>query len=186
MIAASPDSFGSREPITWTAPQLILELGSPRQVVEDAGEVFLAVDLHLADREMQRELLAVAAHAGHGAADADDPALAGVEMMADISVVLRSIRLGHQHADVAAEHIGFGMAEHVFGRMIERLDAAARVDHDDAVDGCVDDRSPARIRNPQRVDGRAPWLRIAHQPSVYRLSEDRNDGSRSRYSRAAP
>ena len=69
--------------------QLILELGAARQVVQDAGEVLLAVDLEFADREMQRERLAVAAPPGDGAADADDPPLAGREVMLDIAVVLR-------------------------------------------------------------------------------------------------
>ena len=40
--------------------QPLLELGAARQVVQDAGEVLLAVDLHLADRQVHRELLAVA------------------------------------------------------------------------------------------------------------------------------
>ena len=134
--------------------QLILELGAPRQIVQDAGEVLLAVDLELAHRQVQRELLAVAAQPGDGAADADDPALAGLEVMPDVAVVLRSIGLGHQHADVLAEHVGFAVTEHLLGGMVERLDAAARIDHDDAVDGRVDHRAPACVGNAQRVDGR--------------------------------
>ena len=35
--------------------QPLLELGAARQVVQDAGEVLLAVDLELADRQVQRE-----------------------------------------------------------------------------------------------------------------------------------
>ena len=52
--------------------QPLLELGAARQIVKDPGEVLFAVDLELADREVQRKVLAVAALTGHGAADADD------------------------------------------------------------------------------------------------------------------
>ncbi len=82
--------------------QPILELVTARQVVEDAGEVRLTVDRHLPHRQVQRKGRAVAAPAGYGAADADDAALSGIEVMLDVAVVAGVIRLGHQHADVAA------------------------------------------------------------------------------------
>ena len=132
--------------------QPLLELGAARQVVKDAGEVLLAVDLELADRQVQREVLAVAPQRGDGAADADDLPLAGAQVMLDIAVVLRAVRLRHQQADVLAEHVGFAIAEHALGRGVEGLDAAGRIDHDDAVDGGVDDGAPARVGDAQCVD----------------------------------
>jgi hypothetical protein len=40
------------------------------------------------------------------AADADDAALAGGQVAAEVAVVLAAIRFGHQHRDVAAEQLG--------------------------------------------------------------------------------
>ena len=68
-----------------------------------------------------------------------------VEVMIDVAVVVRAMRLRHQHADVLPEHLGFAVAEHPLGGGVERLDAAARIDDDDAVDRGVDDRAPARV-----------------------------------------
>ena len=47
------------------------------EVADEAGEIGLAAGLHLADRQMHRERRAVAALAGHDAADADDVRIAG-------------------------------------------------------------------------------------------------------------
>ena len=64
-----------------------LGLGLPlsRQVVDDAGEVALAIDLVLADREMHGKGRAVLALAHDLAADADDLSLAGLAVLPDDS-----------------------------------------------------------------------------------------------------
>ena len=60
--------------------------------------------------------------AKHFAADADDLALAGLEKIADIAVVLDAIRRRHQHLDV--------LPDHFVGAIFEQL-LAGRIEHQD-------------------------------------------------------
>ena len=54
--------------------------------------------------------------------------------------MLLVVRRRHQHADVAADHLGLPDIRTILGAAIERLDAALGVDDDDAVDRRVEDR----------------------------------------------
>ena len=49
------------------------------------------------------------------------------------------------------DHLALAVAEQPLGGRVERLDAPARVDDDDAVDGRVDDRAPARLAGTELV-----------------------------------
>ena len=53
----------------------------------------------------------------------------------EILVVLLVIRRRHQHVDVLANDVVFGIAKQPLGRRIERLHAAVLIDDDDAVYG---------------------------------------------------
>ena len=108
-----------------------------------------AANRHLSHRQMQRKRGAVPPQAGDLAARADDLLHAGREIPCEIGVVFLVIRRRHQHVDVPADHFALLVAEQPFGRRVERFDAAVRVDDDDAVDGGVDDRPPARLAGPQ-------------------------------------
>ena len=68
------------------------------EVVQHARELALALDRHLADRQMERERGAVASTPGHLATDADDLGRARLEIPDEIAVVLVVVRRRHQHA----------------------------------------------------------------------------------------
>src|SRR5688572_2346256 len=125
--------------------------------------MLFAVDLHFADRQVHGESLAIAADRGHGAADADDLAIARSQVLADVAIMLRAIRIWHQHADVAAEYLRLGIAEHLLRGMVERLDLSTGVDHDDPVNRGINDRAPPCGRNPGYIGGRGRVRRIAHE-----------------------
>ena len=128
-----------RPPTRFAGAELALEPCPARQVVQHARELALAADVHLANRQVDGEERAIAAAAGHLATDANDLGVAGVEVALEIAIVLFVMWRGHQQADIAAHDLGLRVAEQLFGTAVERLDAAARVDHDDAVGGRVQD-----------------------------------------------
>ena len=119
-------------------PELILLLGG--EIPDEAGEQPLPVFTGLANRQLHREGRAVAALADHDAAEADDPALAGLEIMRDIFVMPVAIGLGHQAGDVAADELGFRIAEQALGGRAERRDVAGLVDDDHRIGDGRQDR----------------------------------------------
>jgi CheY-like chemotaxis protein len=143
-------------PPRFAGSELPLEANAPGQVVQDAGELALAADPHLAHGELHREQRTVPSPPAHFTADADDPRLAGRQVARDVLVVLLAVRRGHQHADVAAEDLGFGVAEEPLGSRIERLDPARGINDDDAVGGHLEDGLEAfglRSRESRRLTG---------------------------------
>ncbi len=67
------------------------------------------------------------------------------------------------------DDVGLGVAEHQLRRRIEDLDQAAGVDHDDAVNGGVNHRAPARFGDARRLIGwRRAWRIGAHSSSAAR------------------
>ena len=94
---------------------------------------------------------AVPAQAGDLPPGPDDLLHSRREMPREIGVVLFVIGRRHEHVDVAADHLTLLVAEQAFGRRVERLDSAVRVDDDDAIHGRVDDRPPPRLAGPQLV-----------------------------------
>ena len=65
--------FDDRAPARLAGAQLLFERTRAVRSCSIAGELPLAADRHLADRQVQREGRAVATAAGDLAADADDP-----------------------------------------------------------------------------------------------------------------
>jgi len=76
--------------------------------VQDAGELALAVELDLADRQADREGRAVLADPEHLAADADDVRDAGLEVARHVARVLLLVRRGHQDLDAAPDRLALG------------------------------------------------------------------------------
>src|SRR5947209_7375918 len=66
-----------------------------RQIADEAGEETLIARAHLADRELHRERRAILALADDDAADADDTALAGEHVAAEITVM--GFAIGRRH-----------------------------------------------------------------------------------------
>jgi len=62
----------------------------------------------------------------------DDLGVAGVFVMIDVTIVLFTVRRGHQHFDIFADDFGGRVAKNCLGRTVKGLDGAAFVNGDDA------------------------------------------------------
>ncbi len=154
--------------------QLLLKLVGPdlrrnavRDVADEAGEDMVRAGAHLADCQLHREDRPRFVPRDHGAADADDPLFSGGEIAGEIGVVLRPIGLGHQHADIAADHLLGAVAEHPLGGGAEAADPAAGVDRDDGVGRRVDDRAQKGCVEPR------PGLPLGAAGRIHRHVEER-------------
>ena len=130
------------------APLGFLPIG---QVAHEAGEQLFAMILHFADRQFDRKGGAIAPARGGQSADADDPLLAGVMIMLQVGIMALAIGRGHQHRDIAAQHIGFGILEHALGGRAERDDMPGRVDHDQRIGHRCQDRSQQSLFPAGRI-----------------------------------
>jgi len=105
-----------------------------------------------ADGEGRREHRAIATLGGHLAADADDSRIAGFQVPLHMTVVCAADRLGHEEIHVATDDLRGGVTEQRFGGVVERLNAAPVVDHDDGIHGRIQQRpqflgaAPAGVR----------------------------------------
>ena len=68
------------------------------------------------------------------AADADDARLAGFDVVAQVVVVLRAVRLGQQDVDLQADDFLLVVAEHALAGVVQQLDAAFVIEQHDRVD----------------------------------------------------
>ena len=64
---------------------------------------------------------------------ADDPAVARAGVAAQVAVMGVAVGVGHQHADVVADHFAGGVAELALGRRAKGLDNAVLAHDDDGV-----------------------------------------------------
>ncbi len=78
----------------------------------------------------------------------------------------------HQHVHVASEHLVLAIAEHPCRRRIERFDAAAFIDDDDAVDGRIDDGAPPLFACPQLLLDRHAVRQVVHHAGELALTVD--------------
>ena len=92
-------------------------------------------ELHLANSEFHREIGAILALRLHLPANADDALLAGAQVSGQVTVMFLLMRRGHEHLDVAPDHLTGSVAEQLFCGFAEILDNAALVDRDDRVGG---------------------------------------------------
>ena len=88
------------------------------------------------------------------------------------------IRLGHEHLDVAPDHLSGGIAENALDGRIEGLDDTALIDGDDAVHHGVEDRSDARIDHFERTSAslRRPHLPPDQKIDCYEQNDQRQRG----------
>ena len=85
------------------------------------------------DRQLRGELAAVAPLGDQLAADADDARLAGLDVMPQIVLVLRAIRLGQQDVDLQSDDFLLVVAEHALAGMIQQLDPPLVIEQHDRV-----------------------------------------------------
>ena len=119
--------------------------------MHNAGEHAAAGKEHLAHRQLDRKRLAILADSLDLPADADDLGLAGLEIGLDVGIVPVAVWRRHQNAQVLADRLFGGIAEHAFGGGVERVDDAALVRRDDGVHGGVDHAACKRLARPQRL-----------------------------------
>ncbi len=141
-----------------TGPRLaILELmdGSAKvsDVAGDSGEHALLADLQLADGQVHGEHAAVLTQADDLPADADDLAVAGVQVVLEIAIVFVSIGIGHEHLDVSADDFGGLVTEQPFRRRVHRLDLPVIINGEDGIHGGVKDGPGAGLAIFQLSDG---------------------------------
>ena len=60
------------------------------------------------------------------------------------------VGLGHQSLHVAPNELARGIAEQPLGRAVDRADRAPPIDHDDAIDGGINDRAIKRVGETRR------------------------------------
>ena len=126
-------------------PKLLLHLLAAGKVAHEAGEDPLSVGARFADGELDRKDRSVLGQALHQPAVADDSRFAGSEIIGDVAVVLGPVGLGHQHADVVAEHFLRMIAEQFRRRGAERGHEALLVDHDHRLGDGFEDRTQVRF-----------------------------------------
>jgi len=119
--------------------QLGLELLALGQVADDAGEQPPpGRQPGFADGELEGELAASLAAASNLATDADDARLAGLEIALQELVMIDGLRVRHEQAHIAPDHLALRVAEDARGGRIEGLHDTILVDGDDAVGGGIE------------------------------------------------
>ena len=102
-------------------------------VADESGEEFALTDIRLSDLEFHRNRVAIGKARFHDTADADDLALAGRQIVADVLVMMGLIGIGHEAFDVLAHDIFGFVTEQGFCRTAEGHDDSAIIDHDHRV-----------------------------------------------------
>jgi len=112
-------------------PQLLLLrlcLALGREITDEAEKLGgVSVRQH-ADRKKDGEAGTPLALRNDLAAAPDDVRCAALQVASDVLIVLGLLGVGHQDADVAAEHLGSAVAEKPLGTGIEGLDQAPMID----------------------------------------------------------
>src|SRR5262249_18354943 len=129
-----------------------------------------ALDLGFSDSKLHRKGCPVLALACYDAADADDPSLSRSQISPKIAVMLVTVRVRHQHIDVAADDLTLGIAELPLGGLAERPDQPLLIDDDNRVGDRLDDRAQMRLASPQLSFGAA---RLTDVTGDFRGADDR-------------
>ncbi len=97
-------------------PLCLLTVG---QITNEAGKQLFALIKHFAHRQFDRKSGPVLAAGRSQTADTDDPFFPRFLIMGEIAVMPLAIWRGHEHRDIFAQHIGFGILEHALRRWTE-------------------------------------------------------------------
>src|SRR5262249_53921678 len=127
-------------------------------VVQNAGELPLTADRHLADGKVERKGRSVATTAGHFTADPDNVRRPARQIPRDVAVVLVVVWRRHEDADIAAHHLRSWIAEQTLRSAVEGLNVSVAVDHDDAVDCRFDHRPESLVAVTELVRVRGDLL----------------------------
>src|SRR5271168_3891543 len=135
------------------------------QIVDKSCEVGHSAGLHFTDRKMHREGRPILALASHDASNADDMPLAGGQITGQISVMARTIRIGHQDADVLADCLLFGIAELSLRGATKELYDAASIDDDHRVGDRLQYRTEVAFFCSERLFDLLLFVDIDHEPA---------------------
>ena len=168
--------------------ELILHLLAAGQVANEAGEDPPAIRSRFPHRQFHREVHAGLREPLHQPSVADDPRFAGLEIVADVAVMLGPVGFGHEHPDVPPDHFLGAISEQFRRRGAEGRHQAPLVDHDHRLGHGVEDRTQVRLaRRELRLGPLQPGdivIGLKHEADciVFGLSRhpqagDRNDRS---------
>jgi len=138
LVLRIDDEYGLRQMIEYGLEQGLLRQHARsllRKIMQDAGKVLLALRLECTHRQVNRKDCSTLAARHHLSADADDLALPGFQMVANIAVVAAAKRLGHKSVDVASDELSIGESEHFFDCGIEGANKPLVVDDDNGAHG---------------------------------------------------
>ena len=139
--------------------ELLLHLDACREVADETGEDGRPAELHLPDREFHGEDRAILALRFHLTPDADDPLLARPPISREIAIMVLAMGRGHEHLDIAPDHLAGGIAEQLFRRRAEGLDDSTLIDRDDRVGRGFQDGAQPRF---PLFDHRLGMFRLSH------------------------
>ncbi len=127
-----------------TSFDLLVRTFALGDVAHDPRKQSLVSSVNFADAQVDRKDPPCAVLTNHFAADSDDFLLAGIEVIANVAVVLVVIRRRHQQIHILTEHLAGGITEQPLGGGIEGENRARRVNRDDAIDHVLQDRRHPR------------------------------------------
>ena len=133
VVAEIGDLLRDRQ-LRFAPAQRLLGVAAHRDVADEADEARRIGTLHASDRQLRRELAAVAPLGDQLATDADDARLAGLDVVPQVVFVLRAVRLGQQDVDLEADDFLLVVAEHPLAGVIQQLDAPFVIEQHDGVD----------------------------------------------------
>ena len=143
--------------------ELLLHLDPCREVADETGKDGRLAEPHLPDRELHGEDRAILALRFHFTPDADDPLLAPPPISRKIPIMVLAMGRGHEHLDIAPDHLAGGVIEQPFRRLAEGLDDFTLIDRDDRVGGGLQNGTQPR------------FLLFDHRLGMFRLSHVEGD-----------
>ena len=111
-------------------------LGEPMplaDIVTDANEHALVIELEFADAQVQGEQITALAPPHQLPTDANDLALAGALVVMHVSVMADGIGAGHQYGDIAPQQLGLRITEAHQRGIIGRLDQPLSIHHQNGI-----------------------------------------------------
>ncbi len=119
---------------------LLQRLDAVGNVSHDADEHRVDAGSDLSDGQLDRYFFPVLSERGDFPAYADDLRLTRIQVIFNVAIVLRTIRLGHEHRDVSADNLVTFVAEDLLDCRVDGHDHALPVDRDDRIDNALEDR----------------------------------------------
>jgi hypothetical protein len=109
-----------------------------RNIWNDTCKHAFTIEPELADGQIHWERAAVLSETGKLSPDPDDPSVSRGQISREIPDVLGPIVLGHQHLDIAPDHLVVGASEDILSRQVEGPDGSGFFDRSDSVQHVVE------------------------------------------------